>query len=128
MVIEVGKSSAKISSAVKEPYDVLRQAMKSVCLVYDVLFLGLMDTGKKSCEDMFEELQALMCDAPYNTCQIAELSSSEKDRLSVQNMSHFVKFQSALMDVGLHEHQFFCAVQFKTLYNLFLGEVKNVVE
>lgn len=49
-------------------------------------------------EDIFEGMQALMSNVPYNTLQVATLSNLKHDWLSRQHMSHFVEFLSAVMD------------------------------
>lgn len=43
-------------------------------------------------------------------------------------MTHIVKFSSALMDLGTHEHVICSALQFRTLYQLLVEEVGEVVK
>lgn len=87
--------------------------MKSVCLVYDVPFKGPLEAEEQSGEDKFEGVQAVMCNPPYSTCRIAELSNSQHDGLRLQDMSHIVEAHSEVMYVGVHEHLFCSTLQFQ---------------
>lgn len=42
------------------------------------------------------------CEPSYNTCSVAEPSSSEHDWHSQQDMSHFAELFSAFMGLGTH--------------------------
>lgn len=56
-----------------------------------------------------------------------QLSSLERDRLSMQDMSLFVEFIYALMRLGKHEHMFCSGLQLKVWYEMLVGEVEEVV-
>lgn len=83
--------------------------MKSVRLLYDVLLYGLLESVKQSVEYIFEGGQALICNPPYNFHQIAWMSNSDHDYLSLQDMSNFTKVRINLMDVKA-QGNLFCSV------------------
>lgn len=58
---------------------------------------------------------------------VVELSNLEHDPSSLQDMRHFVELLSALMDLGAYGDIFYTALQFKNRYELFVGEVEDVV-
>lgn len=66
--------------------------MRSVCSVHYVPFQGLLEAEEYSCEDISDEMQALMCSPPPNTHLIVKLSNSEHYRQSRKDMSNFVQF------------------------------------
>lgn len=78
--------------------------MKSECIVDAVPFQRLLEAVKPSVGDICEGVYALICDAAYYTCGIAELPDAEHDRLHLHDISRFVKLHSTLMDLGAHWH------------------------
>lgn len=117
-----------MSIAAKKANEMLNRAIKYVCLVYNVLFQGLVEAMKQSGENKFERVQALICHLPYNTRWMALLSYLEHERLSQQYMSSFVELHSAVMDGCTQRHLFCSALQFKTGYEMWIGEVKDVLK
>lgn len=73
--------------------------MNSTGLVYNDLVQRLLDALKQPGEDIYDGVTAVICDPPYNTRQIVELSSSEHNRHVLHIMSHFVELPSVVMDV-----------------------------
>lgn len=67
VVEEVDGSGIELSSAAKEPYKVLKRAMKPMGYVYDFRFQWLLKAVEQSGADIFEGLQAVMYKPPYNT-------------------------------------------------------------
>lgn len=61
----------------------LKGAMESVFLVPNVQFHGPADSVEQSGEHIFQEVQALVCNPPYNWYQIASLSNSGHEFLSL---------------------------------------------
>lgn len=106
----------------------LKLAMKVMWLVCNFTFLRLLEAVEQLGGNIFDEVQALICDPPYNPCLNAELSGLECDRLSLQDISQFVELLSAMMFMGAPGHLFCSALQFKTLYEVFVGEVENLMK
>lgn len=77
-------------------------------------------------EDTKEDVCAVICDPPYSTPCITERSNSENDHSNLQNMSLFVELLPALMDLGPHGEMFWSTLQFKTWYELLVGEAEEV--
>lgn len=65
---------------------------------------------------IFKGVQAVMCDPPYSTRQIAEPLNLQHSRLGLQDMRDFVQFLFVLMDLGAHGLLFCSALQFKMRY------------
>lgn len=86
VVEEMDASAVELSSAGQEPYEVLRPAMKAMCLGYDVPFQGMLEAVEESDEDTFAGVKTVFWDPTYNTGLIAELLNSEHHRLSLQDM------------------------------------------
>lgn len=80
--------------------------MKSVCLVDDVLFQGLLGCMVQSSDEISKCVLPLIGDSPYNLNQIASLSSSEHKFLILWEMRPFVGVLSAVMHVGGRVHLF----------------------
>lgn len=78
--------------------------------------------------DVSEGANAVIFNPLFNARQIAELSNSEHDQLSLQGMSHFVESPSTLTNWGAYVHMFCSAFQFKTSNELLVGEVNEVVK
>lgn len=70
---EVEGSSIEMKPTAKEAYMGPKQAMGSVCLVYEVPFHGLLDPVEQPGKDLFEGVQAVICDPLKNTGRIGEL-------------------------------------------------------
>lgn len=102
--------------------------MMSACMVYEVLFQRLLEAVEQTGEDISEGVHAAICDLLYNIRRTAELPNWERDRLSVQDMSHSVELLSALLGLGVHGHMCFSALPVKTWYDLLRGEVEEVVK
>lgn len=117
VVEEVYGSGPELRSAVKESYKVLKQTMKPLCLVYDVPFEGLLDALEQSGGDIYEGMQAVICDSRHNTRHIAKLSNSVHYLLVLQDMSRFVEVLSVVMDVQAHGHLFCAILLLKTSVN-----------
>lgn len=62
-----------------------------------------------------------------NPCRIADLSSLERSWRILKSMSHFVETPSALMDLGAHEAMVQSPLQFRTSYELLVGEVEEAL-
>lgn len=76
LVEQVDGSGFKLSCTAKESYEMLKHAMKFMCLVHYVPFLRLLEAMEQSNEYILEKLQAVMCNSPSTSRQIVELSSS----------------------------------------------------
>lgn len=50
-----------MSFAAKKAYALLKQAVKYVFLVYDVMFQGVLKSNRQTREYIFEKLPALIC-------------------------------------------------------------------
>lgn len=70
--------------------------------MYSMSFWLLLEAVKPFNRDMFEGLEAGSCSSPYITSQIAELSDSEPDMLTLQDMSHYAKLLSGGKDAETH--------------------------
>lgn len=70
----------------------------------------------------------MICEPLYSNRRTSKLSKLENYRLSMQDMSQFVMFLSALMDLGAYAHMFCSALQFNTRSNLLIREVEVVVK
>lgn len=92
-----GGSSLELSSAVRNEYEQLNIALKSVRMVSKVQLQRLLEAVNQSSEDIIEGVHVVLCDTPYSTRRIAVLPNSEHDRLSLQDMSHFVEVPSPLV-------------------------------
>lgn len=77
VVEEVDGRDVELSSAVKEPYKVLKPSMNNVHMWYNALFQTLLEAVEQSSGDMSEGVPAVLCDSKYNTRQIAYLSNLE---------------------------------------------------
>lgn len=75
--------------------------LKSVCLVRNVPFYGLLEAAKQFGE--YEIVQALICDSSYNFRWMLRLLKSEHYFLRLQDMSQFAKFLSVGKDVEAHK-------------------------
>lgn len=60
---------------------------------------------EQSSGDMFEGVRGVMCDPPYETRPIAELSNFLHNRQCLPDMSHSAELFSAMMDGRAHRHQ-----------------------
>lgn len=85
-------SGIELNSAAKKTHDVLKRAMKSVCLLYYVPLQGPLQEMQQSGEDIFEKVRDLICNLPYNSHLIAALLNLEHDSVSLQDISHLCKF------------------------------------
>lgn len=66
------------------------------------------------------------CQAQNNTCWIVKLSVLENNQLGLQ-YEPFYRLLSALTDLGAYGHMFRFATQFKTWYELLVGDVEELV-
>lgn len=114
----------ELSSAAKELYKVLKQAMKSTCLVHDFLFQERLEAMEQSGEDIFGGVSGVIYNQPYNTLWIAEPSNSEHNRIILQYLSHVMEFLSTFMDVVADGDRFCFALQSKTWYGTLVGKVE----
>lgn len=62
VVEDANGSAVELSFPAKRAYEGLKWPVKYACLVYNVLFQGLLAALEKSGEDVFERVQALICD------------------------------------------------------------------
>lgn len=119
------ESSLELSSTASTSNKKLHLVMKYMCMVCDVSSQWLLEDLKQYRRDIIEGSYAVISDQRYCTCQKAELSNSEHDLLGLQDLSHSVKWLSALMDLSAHEHMLYSALEFKTWNKLLVGEVKE---
>lgn len=70
-------SGVHLSCFTMETYEGLKQAVKSVCHVYDGSFRGQLEAGDSFEACFIVRMQTGLCDPLHNFCQIDELSSSE---------------------------------------------------
>lgn len=113
-----------MSSTGVDAYVQLQNSMKSVCMVYHFPWKRLLEFVEQSDEDISEVVHVMISNPPYNIRQIVELSKRNHDRLSLQDMIHFVELLLVLMDLGGHDHMSRSSLQFKTWYELLIEEVK----
>lgn len=69
----------------------------------------LLKAVEQSDENIGKNVHAVIWAGPYSTCGIAEISNSEHDLLSLQDLRHLLEFLSAFMGLGAHGHMF-CSV------------------
>lgn len=84
---KASESRVELRCPGRNAYEQLQFAIRSACMMYDVLFQKLLRPMEQSGEGISEGLHAVTRDLPYSTRPIAEPSNSEDDRLSVQDMS-----------------------------------------
>lgn len=106
-------SGVELRSAIGNTYEQLHVPDKSPFMVNYVLFQGLLEDLEQSGEYISKGMHTFICDPPYNTRRIAELSKSEYDRLSMQDMIHFLNLRFDLMHLGAHGSIFCSRLQFK---------------
>lgn len=102
--------------------------MKSVSMVYNDPFQRLLQAVEQSSENISKDLHVVICHQPYSLRVIANLSDSEHDPLRLQCMSHFVDFNSTLLDQGSHGCMISSALQFNTWNELLIWEVEEVLK
>lgn len=61
LVEYVSEGCGELKFAEKEARTVQKWAMNSVCLLYEVALHGLLETLKQSSENIFEGVQAIIC-------------------------------------------------------------------
>lgn len=83
---------------------------------------------EKSGEEIREGVKVLICNQLSDSFQIWELSNSEHNRLSCRIWDTLRRFHYVLMDMGAHGHMFSSALQFKTLNELVVEYVEEVVK
>lgn len=71
---------------------------------------------EQSGEDIFEIVQAVMCDLLSKTRCIAELLDSKPNRLVLQGLGLFVHLLAEVMEIGAHGRVSGFALLFKTFY------------
>lgn len=120
---EVYWKRAELISAAKEMRCVLKRAMKSIQLVYDVCVWWDFDSFRAVREDIFCEVKVVVCDPACNTRPGIELLNSEHNWLGLQVWSHVVELLSAVMYVWEHGHLSGSELQYKTLYDLIVGKL-----
>lgn len=69
LVQDVVGSGSELSSPAKDANEVLKGPMHPGCLVYEAEFHGLWEGLKQSGEDVFERVQAVIWNPPYNLCR-----------------------------------------------------------
>lgn len=77
-----------------------------MCILYHIPLQRLLDAVKKSGEGTSEGVLVVIWDQPYSTRQFAELGDSEHDWLSPQDLSHYLKLLSSLMELCAYVHIF----------------------
>lgn len=85
MVEHLFGSGVDRSSTAKEACSVLKSAMKSVGLVYNVPFDWLLEAVEQSVEDMFKGMRAFIYKPPHRLRQIVALSNLNHDFPRLQN-------------------------------------------
>lgn len=80
----------ELAFTTEKAYEVLGQTLEFVYQLYEVPFQGLLGVLYQSRKDIFDGIQALICDLPCNTRLIAELSNLERDQLGLRHITHFV--------------------------------------
>lgn len=110
---EVDGSIIERSFAANESYEVLKQTMKSVFLVYNVQVQALLEAVEHYGESMLERVETIVCSPPYNLGRTSAPSNAKHDFLSVQDMTQFVEVLTALIEVGKNGHLLWRRLQFK---------------
>lgn len=82
VVEEIDGSSIRLSSAVQEPFEVLKRAIKSFYQVYGVPIQWLLETMEQPGTDILEGVQAVICDLLYNAREVADISTLEHNQLA----------------------------------------------
>lgn len=82
-------SDLELSSAARETHEVVEYAMMFLCFLYYVPFQGLLEALEQSGDDIFEGVHSVMCNPPYNTRRIMELSNSKHNWIILQDMILF---------------------------------------
>lgn len=109
-------------------YAVLMRPMISTCLLYYILFQGLLEVIYKIVEDSFEEVPAVVGDQPYNMRRIAALPNSGHYFLSMQDTNQFVDDLSAAMDLSALLQIFCPPLQLKNWYEMLVSKVGTVLK
>lgn len=91
---EVNGSGAELRSATKKVYEVLKAALKSMCLMYDARFYELLKALVRSEKDIFQGVRAVICNKSHNICRIAEHSNLKHNQLKLQDINHCVELLS----------------------------------
>lgn len=76
-------------------------------------------------QNISERVNAVICNPPFNPCQIAVLSSLEQTFLSLRNISQLVEVLSVMMNLRSCKHQFCSSLQLETWEELTIGMVEN---
>lgn len=103
----------------KQAYEGLKRAKKSVCQLYEVSYRPQLETMEQYGERIFQGAQALMSDLLDIAHQIVELSSSEHFCLSLPEMTHYVDLLSNVVSLKMHGHLIYYALQLKPWFELF---------
>lgn len=99
-----------------------------MCVVYDSLFQWLLGLWSNLVKIYLRECE-MQCVKPRIILDRLQssLANSGRNQPAFQDMSHFVRFLSALMDVGVQAPLFSSALLLKTSCELLVGEVENIV-
>lgn len=77
--------------------------MKSVGIVYDISYQRLLEGVVQSRKDITKSVHTVTCSPPCTSRWMAELSDSEHDQVSLQDMSYSLELLSAMIDLGAHD-------------------------
>lgn len=78
--------------------------------------------------DFSEGLRLVLCDPMFSTHLMGELSNSKHSHLKLQNMGSWMDLLPTLMDLGMCDCIFCCALYFKTWYKLSVMNIEQVVK
>lgn len=98
-VSEACLRGARLPAAPKQVWKVLKWSLNPVCRVYEALFQGPQLELEKSREDIFECMQAVMCNPLCNARRTLGLSNPDHYRIGLRDRSSFVVILLTVMDV-----------------------------
>lgn len=116
-----------VESSVSADTTILQEALKTYCNIYDVRFQDLPETMELSGISLFERVEFVLTDPPYNIRRERGRSNSDYDVFTLQDMNELVGLFSEVMELGAHGHLFCADVQFKDWLDV-LSSQKETVE
>lgn len=108
-------------------YKVLMSLMNSVRLHYGVSIQRLLETVKRSKEDIFEGMQVVIRETPYQSCWDIGLLKLRKCWVGLADMRNLMGCFSMLVSQGAYVHLFCSVMWFKKWYEILVGESSDDV-
>lgn len=119
-------SGVKMISVARNVYKWMQIAMKTMCILYDVLFQRMMKAVTQSSKDISKDVNGVHCNPLYDIRRITKLLNSEHHWLSLQDIILFMDLIYKLIDLHPRGHIHCTALQFRIWYELLIVETEEV--